>query len=137
MAAFYGEGEGEVAHADLAQAYVEQIDEPAERDAAGARPRARQRAQGFHHEPDGGVFEFLAHREAVTSFPPALKRVAQFSRGGTTEVVSSRPPHLPIGTGEGASPPPNPVVTCQRRSWPTWPRCSGTDTRFRGPRFLR
>ena len=58
---FVGECHGEIAHADLAQARVEKIDEPAEADADGAGQRARQNAEEFDERPGCRVLESLPH----------------------------------------------------------------------------
>ena len=48
VAAFLGEGQGQIAHADAAQADVQQVDRPGEGDASGSGEPARHGADGFH-----------------------------------------------------------------------------------------
>ncbi len=57
----FGEGEGEVAHADAAQSSVNEVDDEAEGDAFGAREGAGKQADGLHPQPDDPVFETLTH----------------------------------------------------------------------------
>ena len=60
-----GEREGEVAHADSAQASVKQVHHQPEGDSFGPRQGTGEQADGLNPQPDDCVFETMAHCAGV------------------------------------------------------------------------
>src|SRR4029077_9555113 len=58
---FFWKGQGQVAHADVPQPTMQQIDQPGQRNRGRSRQGSRQQAQNFDERPRKRVLESLTH----------------------------------------------------------------------------